>query len=86
MHLQWLDILGYVAGMLVVISMLPQVIKSFRTKSTTDISIARSIIYAVGVILWTTYGIILQNSPLTVMNSVGAILGVIMLILKLKYG
>jgi len=72
--------------MLVVISMLPQVIKSFRTKSTTDISIARSIIYAVGVILWTTYGIILQNSPLTVMNSVGAILGVIMLILKLKYG
>jgi len=86
MQLQWLDILGYIAGISVVISMLPQVIKSFRTKSTRDISLSRSIIYAVGVILWTIYGIVLHNGPLTAMNSVGTTLGIIMLILKLKYG
>lgn len=85
MQSTWLNILGYTAGILVVISMLPQVIKNFRSKSTTDISLARSVIYAVGVVLWTTYGIILKNGPLTAMNSIGSILGISMLILKLKY-
>lgn len=86
MYLLWINILGYTAGILVVISMLPQVIKSFRTKSTKDISLSRSIIYAIGVVLWTLYGILIHNGPLTAMNSVGATLGIMMLILKLKHG
>jgi len=86
MQSTWLNILGYIAGILVVISMLPQVIKSFRTRSTKDISLSRSIIYAIGVALWTLYGILIHNGPLTAMNSIGATLGIIMLVLKLKHG
>ncbi|MBI5001906.1 hypothetical protein HZC31_00820 [Candidatus Woesearchaeota archaeon] len=39
----FIDILGYVAGILVVISLVPQVIKSWTTKSTRDISLSRYI-------------------------------------------
>ena len=81
-----IDILGYVAGILVVISLLPQVIKSWKTKSTKDISLWRYIIYAIGLILWVAYAVIIQNGPVAVMNGIGLVLAVSILCLKIKHG
>ncbi|MFH1586810.1 MAG: PQ-loop domain-containing transporter [Candidatus Diapherotrites archaeon] len=47
----WIDLLGYAAGLLVVISLLPQTIKSWRTKSTKDLSYWRYILYSIGLVL-----------------------------------
>lgn len=80
------DLLGYVAGILVVISLLPQTIKSWRTKSTRDISLWRYIIYVVGLILWITYASIIKNGPVGLMNGVGLILASTILYLKVKHG
>lgn len=80
-----LNLLGYIAGALVIGSMLPQIIKSFRTKKTKDISLFRSIIYALGVLLWTIYGILIRNGPLIAMNSVGLLFAIILLYQKLRY-
>ncbi|PJE81783.1 hypothetical protein COU58_00455 [Candidatus Pacearchaeota archaeon CG10_big_fil_rev_8_21_14_0_10_32_42] len=82
----FVEVLGYVAGILIIISMLPQVIKTFRLKSTKDISLMRTILYALGVFLWTIYGFIISNGPLMAMNSVGLILGITLLFQKLRYG
>ncbi|MEK7637486.1 MAG: SemiSWEET transporter [Patescibacteria group bacterium] len=81
-----IDILGYIAGMLVVISLVPQVVKSWKTKSTKDISLLRYIIYIVGLILWIIYAIIISNGPVAVMNGIGLLLALIILVLKLRYG
>ena len=43
----YIDIMGYIAGALVVASLLPQVIKSWKTKSTKDISILRYTLYEI---------------------------------------
>lgn len=80
-----IDLLGYVAGILVVISLLPQAIKITRTKSTKDISLLRYIIYTLGVALWTIYALIIKNAPITLMNIVGLVLGTYILVLKIKY-
>lgn len=82
----YIDILGYIAGSLVVISLLPQAIKSWRTKSTKDISLLRYIIYVTGLILWIIYAIIIDNGPVAVMNIIGLILALSILCLKIKYG
>jgi len=82
----YITILGYVAGMLVVVSLLPQVIKSWKTKSTRDISLSRYVIYVVGLILWVTYAVIIQNGPVAVMNGIGLVLAVSILYLKIKHG
>jgi len=82
----WIDILGYIAGILVVISLLPQAIKSWKTKSTKDISLSRYVIYVTGLILWIIYALIINNGPVAVMNSVGLVLALSILFLKLKYG
>ncbi len=79
------DILGYTAGILVVISLLPQTIKSWRTKSTKDLSLWRYIIYCTGLILWIYYAVLIQNGPVAVMNTAGLLLALSILGLKLKY-
>jgi MtN3 and saliva related transmembrane protein len=84
--MNYIDLLGYIAGILVVISLLPQAIKSWKTKSTKDISLLRYIIYVTGLILWIVYAALIQNGPVAVMNSIGLILAVTILYLKLKYG
>lgn len=84
--MDYIDILGYAAGILVVVSLLPQAIKSWKTKSTKDISLIRYIIYILGLILWITYAIIIHNNPVTLMNSIGLVLALSILFLKIKYG
>jgi len=81
----WIDVMGYIAGILVVISLLPQVIKSWKTRLTRDISLWRYIIYCIGLILWITYAIIISNGPVAVMNSIGLLLALSILYLKIKH-
>ena len=83
--MMFIDILGYIAGILVVISLVPQVIKSWTTKSTRDISLSRYIIYVSGLILWVTYAFLIQNGPVAITNSIGLLLALSILYLKLKY-
>ena len=82
----YIEILGYVAGILVVISLLPQTIKSWRTRLTRDLSLWRYIIYSVGLVLWITYAVIIKNGPVAVMNCVGLALALSILYLKIKHG
>jgi MtN3 and saliva related transmembrane protein len=82
----YIDILGYLAGLLVVLSLLPQTIKSWKTKSTKDLSLWRYIIYVVGLVLWIGYAILIDNGPVAIMNGLGLVLAVPILYLKIKHG
>jgi len=84
--MNYVDIIGYVAGLLVLLSLIPQIIKSWKTKSTKDISLLRYIIYIIGIIMWLIYGIILVNGPMIIANSISLVLASSILYLKLKYG
>ncbi|MCK5022724.1 MAG: hypothetical protein KAS04_00990, partial [Candidatus Aenigmarchaeota archaeon] len=37
------DVIGYIAGIINMIHLLPQIVKSFRSKSTKDISLSYTI-------------------------------------------
>ena len=80
-----IDIIGYLAGTLVVLSLLPQIIKSWKTKSTKDLSLWRSVIYITGIGLWLIYGILISNGPLTYMNIILLSFSLSILYLILKY-
>jgi len=81
-----IDIIGYAAGTLILISIIPQIIKSWRTKSTKDLSLSRYIIYVTGVLLWLIYGLVLVNGPIIVINSINLSLASSVLYLKIRYG
>jgi MtN3 and saliva related transmembrane protein len=81
-----IELLGYAAGIFVAISFMPQVIKSWKTKSTKDIAISLTILNLTGQILWTLYGIGINSISLIVMSSITLLMTFSLLVLKIKYG
>jgi|TARA_B100001971_G_C18152047_1_gene516379 MtN3 and saliva related transmembrane protein len=64
------EIIGYLAGFIVAISLSPQLIKAWKTKSTKDISISWTLIYMTGLSLWVVYGIGIASWPIIVTLSI----------------
>jgi len=81
-----IETVGFVAGAFTSISFLPQVIKSYKTKSTKDIAISLTIINLCGQILWIAYGLGINSISLIVMSSITLIMTLSLLALKVKYG
>ena len=78
-------ILGYFAGALTTMSLLPQVLKMWKTKSARDVSLGMFIIFVVGISLWIAYGVAISSAPVIIANSVSLMLGFIVLWLKFKF-
>ena len=78
-------IIGYIAGFLTTISFIPQVIRSWKLRETKDLSLAMILFFALGVCLWTVYGIWIDSSPVIAANLISLILILILLWLKLRY-
>ena len=77
--------LGFLAAFLTTVAFLPQVIKTWQTRKTRDISLITYIILFTGVFLWLVYGFLIENSPLIFANLVTLILVSFILFLKIKY-
>jgi MtN3 and saliva related transmembrane protein len=80
------ELIGFLAGALIAIALIPQVIKSWKTKSTKDISIFWNSLYVAGLVLWIVYGSIIMSVPMIVSACVEISLAISLLVLKLKYG
>jgi len=80
------ELVGYAAGMIVAISLAPQVIKSWKTKSTQDISLGWTLIYASGLLLWIAYGFLIGSWPLMLTVTVEFLMAESLMILKIKHG
>ncbi|NEQ73287.1 MAG: hypothetical protein F6K23_09525 [Okeania sp. SIO2C9] len=77
--------LGLLAGSLTTISFLPQVIKTWRTRSTKDISLEMFAIFCSGVLIWIIYGILVKDTPVIFTNVATLTLASPILWFKLKY-
>ncbi len=79
------DIIGFAAGFLIAIGMIPQLIKSYKTKSVEDISFLMLIIILLGTFLWTIYGILIKSLPIIAMDGFGFLISLILILIKIKY-
>jgi MtN3 and saliva related transmembrane protein len=84
--MELVTLVGVVAGALTTISFLPQTIKTWKTKSTKDISLEMFLCFCLGVILWVIYGFYTHNLPVFMANFVTFLLAFPILVCKLKYG
>lgn len=78
-------VVGLAAGFCTTIAFVPQVIHTWRTRSTEDISLSTFAIFFVGVLLWLFYGILRQDIAMIAANAVTLVLAGILLVLKLRY-
>ena len=79
------DTIGIVAGVLVLSSFIPQLLKAYKTKRMLDVSIYLMELIATGMFLWVIYGIIRSDPVIIGTNVTGFILNVILIALKLRY-
>jgi len=83
--MDYITIIGLVAAAFTVISLFPQLLKVWKTKSTKDISLGMFSLFCSGVFLWFVYGILMKDLPIIIANFLGFIQALIILIFKVKY-
>ncbi|NMC49129.1 MAG: SemiSWEET transporter [Desulfovibrio sp.] len=80
------DVAGYAAGILTTTAFLPQVVKTYRTRSVRDISLAMYLLFTCGILLWLLHGLAVGSGPVVAANSVGLLLSGAMVAMKLAFG
>ncbi|BAY08588.1 SemiSWEET family sugar transporter [Calothrix sp. NIES-2098] len=80
-----ITILGLTAGVLTTIAYLPQLIKTWKSKSAEDLSWSMLIVLCIGIILWLVYGAYVRDIPIIAANIVTFVFAGMILVLKIKY-
>ena len=81
----YLNFIGYTAGVTNAIAMIPQIIKLIKTKKSNDISILTFIMLFITSILWIVFGIIISSISIIVSSSIGFCLTLTISILTFIY-
>lgn len=81
----WIELIGYIGGILTLVNMLPQILKTYRLKSAEDISVSMITIYGLSMIFWTVYAYFINNLPLLISCGVSLILTVVQACFMVRY-
>jgi MtN3 and saliva related transmembrane protein len=80
-----IQLLGLFAGSLTTVAFLPQVIKTWKSRSAKDLSLGMFSLFCLGVILWLVYGIMIRDIPVIAANLVTLMLASTLLVFKLRF-
>ncbi|WP_244548167.1 SemiSWEET family sugar transporter [Aquimarina spongiae] len=81
----FVELLGLIAAILTTAAFLPQVYKTWKTKSTDSLSLSMLLIFVSGVLSWLVYGFLIDSFPIILANFVTAISGILLLYFKIRY-
>lgn len=79
------EIVGYSATIVGTSIMLPQVYKTFKTKTSKDISWGMLVLYFLNCLLWLVYGFLIFSNPLILTNGIALIISSVQILFKVKY-
>jgi MtN3 and saliva related transmembrane protein len=79
------DAVGLLAGLLTTISLIPQAMKIWKSRSAGDVSLKMFVAFSAGIALWLAYGILMKELPMILWNSVSLALAAAILAMKLKF-
>ena len=85
MEFNMITVLGLAAAALTTVAFVPQAVKSWRSRSTRDVSLGMMVILNVGIILWLVYGILRTDLPLIAANGTTLILASSILVCKMRF-
>jgi MtN3 and saliva related transmembrane protein len=80
-----IQVLGLVAGGLTTVAFVPQVLKTYKSRSAKDLSLGMFSIFFAGVALWLVYGIMVKDVPVIAANLLTLILAFTLIVFKFKF-
>jgi len=84
-HFNYIDLFGFLAALLTTIAFLPQLYKTWQTKSADDVSLVMLILFITGLVCWIFYGLKINSMPILVANIITFIFNFSILVLKISY-
>jgi MtN3 and saliva related transmembrane protein len=81
---QIIEATGLIAACLTTFAFLPQVVMTFRSRSTAGLSLPMLVVLASGITLWIFYGIGIGQAPVILANGATLLLVAILLSLKVR--
>lgn len=79
------DIVGYAASVLASTSLIPQVVKVYKTKSAEDLSYGMIAIIMCSSLLWQIHSWLKNDVPLRIASAVTLCVNLTLLVLKSRY-
>jgi MtN3 and saliva related transmembrane protein len=80
-----IQLIGLAAGMLTTSAFLPQVIKTWKSRSAKDLSLGMFSLFCLGVAMWLAYGILVWDIPVIAANVLTLMLASTLLFFKLRF-
>ena len=84
-NFNYIDLFGFLAAFLTTIAFLPQLYKTWETRSADDVSLIMLILFIIGLLCWIIYGLKIHSIPILVANIITFIFNFSILILKITY-
>ncbi len=75
----YIDIIGILAGLLIIISFIPQIVTIIKHRRARDISISMYILLLIAQILWIVYGVLKSDLQIIVTNTTTAFLTILII-------
>ncbi len=86
MTLSLADAVGTGAALCSMASFTPQIVKIWRERDASSVSLRMYIVTVTGFALWIAYGVLTDSWPVTTANSVCLVLSAAILALKWRFG
>jgi MtN3 and saliva related transmembrane protein len=83
--MNWVEYIGYFGSFLTAVTFVPQVYKSWQSKSVGDLSIWMVLIVITSTVVWLTYAFLIHSGPVIVANSIVFLLTLVLLYFKLTF-
>lgn len=84
--MDFVELTGYAAAFLATLAFLPQVLKSYKSKSTGDLSWGMLSLIASALFLWLVYGIMISSMPLILEDAISLVLVLALVWIKIRHG
>ena len=84
-NISWTDVIGAAAAVLTTAAFLPQVWLTFKTRDARGVSLGMYSAFAVGIVLWLVYGLLMRAWPIVVANTITLALAIAILVMKLTF-
>ena len=82
----YLELLGYLAGILTTFSASPQLYYSYTTKDVKSLNLTFMGMLIAGLSLWAVYGLVIKSLPIIIFNAIGVMLWIPLYWMKVMSG
>jgi MtN3 and saliva related transmembrane protein len=83
--LTMINLIGFAAAALTTLSFVPQLVKTWRTRSSGDLSLGMLVAFVAGILLWIVFGLETHAAPVVAANVATLVLACCQMGLTIRY-